>query len=244
MSQTSLTAPAQLFPADVFTSSSTQQYDLGTVGQTSDGRRFRYVKAGGTSLVVGKLQQSPAEDTSNAENLSIGTSAIGATTVTTTTTVTLTANQCAGGYMVVTTGTGAGYTYKIKSHPAATAAVVTFTLEDPIIIATASGSSKIDVHFNLYNGVILNPSTASSAPIGVAVYAITNAQFGWIQTGGPCGVLADGTITVGNTVVASNGTNGAVENATNASTEGQAVVGLALTGITTAEYGTVDLLLD
>ena len=58
-----------------------------------------------------------------------------------------------------------------------------------------------------------------------------------MQVSGPTVLLADGAVTVGTNLVASNGTAGAVEPATGV----QAVVGTALTGIATTEYGAVFL---
>lgn len=233
----SLTAPLALFNADLYTSSSTQQHDLGALGQTVDGRRFRYVKAGGTSLVVGKLQQAIAEDTGE-QNLTPTATSAGATSLTTSTTVTVTANQYQGGFVVVTVDPGVGYMYKILSHPAATGAAVTLSLEDKIQVALTT-TSRIDLVQNPFNGVVVNPTTATSSPLGVAVYPITNAQFGWIQVGGPAVCLADGTVTVGTSVDASNGTAGAVEAHVEAGV--QAPVGYAMTGIATTEYGTIFL---
>lgn len=229
---------------DLTANTSTQQHNLGERAVTNDGRAFRYVKAGASDLVPGKLQQSPAEIT-NHENLTPSAASVGDTSITVTLGATLaTANQYANGWAVVTVTPGQGYQYKIKSHPAAAqSASLTLQLVDPIQVALTT-SSRIDLVQNPYSGVILNPATATSAPIGVAVYPITASQYGWVQVGGPASVLADGAVTVGNLVVASNGTAGAVENAVNASTEAQAVVGCALTGIATTEYGLVDLLLD
>lgn len=233
-------ANLQISPQDLFTSSSTQGTDLGAYGTTGDGRGFRYCLAGATSLVAGKLQQSSAEDTSNFQALTITNAAVGATSVTTTTTVTLTANQLAGGLLTVESATtGAGFTYKIKGNTAATAAVTTIYLEDPIIVAT-TGTALVDAIPNPYAGIIVNPATASSAPVGVAVYNITNAQYGWVQTSGPVSCLADGAVTVGTALVASNATAGALE----ALTGVQAPVAIALTGIATTDYGFVKLLLD
>ncbi len=238
---TSLTHDVQSVGQSLFSDSSVQLHALGERAVTSDGRVFRYCKAGATALVPGKLQQGPAENTTNFQNLSVAVSSAGATTVTTTSTVTLTENQLAGGLLTVTAATtGAGYTYRIKSHPAATASVVTFTLEDPIITAT-TGTVTIDVHPNPYNGVIVNPSTATSAPVGVAVYPITATYYGWIQTHGPVSVLSDGGDAVGASVVASNGTDGAVEDVTGTA---QAIVGTRLTGCATGEYGLVNLSID
>lgn len=234
-----LSAPLLVAGQNLFSTSATQNAGIGTYAETTDGRGFRYTLAGAVTLVPGKLQQGPAEDTTNFQNLAVTASAIGSLTVTTSTTVTLTANQVAGGTLIVTTSTGAGYVYRIASHPAATAAAVTFTLEDPIIVATTT-SSRIDVQPSPYAGVVVNPSTATSAPVGVAVFAVVNAQYGWIQTHGPAPILADGTVVVGTAVVASNATAGAVE----ALTGVQAPVGTAVTGAATTEYGLVFLTID
>jgi len=217
---------------------------LGTKLVTPDGRAFRYVLAGASALVTGNLLQSPAEATGNQSRI-VAAAAVGATSVTTTDTVTVTANQYAGGYLIPTgeAGTGRGEVYRIKSHPAATGAVCTFQLEDPIQVALSS-SSQVDLVASPYSGVIQNPTTASGCVVGVAVNDITAAQYGWIQTRGISAPLADGALTVGALVVASNGTAGAVEVATNASTEAQAPVGYAATGVATTENGAVFLTID
>lgn len=228
----------QITAGDLTLNTSTQQHKLGERATTGDGRIFRYCKAGGTALVPGKLQQSSAEDTAT-QDLACAAAAIGATTVTTTTTVTVTANEYAEGFLVVTVTPGQGYQYKIKSHPAATAAVVTLTLEDPIVVALTT-ASRVDLVRNPYSAVIVNPTTATSTPIGVAVAAITASQYGWIQTGGVATILSDGGSTVGTNVSASNGTAGAVEAAVTA----QAAIAVAVTGVATTEYGAFKLFIE
>lgn len=240
---TSLTGPVLAEYQDLFSSTTTQGgpnggLNLGAKAYTGDGREYRFVLAGGTALVPGKLQQSAAE-TTGWENLGVAVAAIGATQITTTSTVTVLANQWAGGYVNVEVTSGQGYSYKIKGNPAATSAVVTIQLEDPIQIALNASTTKIDVIANPYSGVIVNPSSATGAVVGSAVFPIVAAQYGWIQVAGVANILADGTLTVGNAVVASNATAGAVENAVNGSTEAQAYVGTALTAVSTTEYGSI-----
>ena len=124
-----LTGETQIIGQQLHSSSSVPQHILGELAWTADGRGFRYCKAGDTALVPGKVYQASAEDGTNLQNLVVATSAIGATTITTTSTVTLTANQVAGGLIIIESATlGAGQSFRIKSHPAATTAVVTFTL--------------------------------------------------------------------------------------------------------------------
>lgn len=243
MGQSQLTGPVTVASQGIFTQSSTIQQNVGEIAYTNDGRAFRYVKAGGTALVAGLLQQSAAEDTTNFQNLTAAVNSVGDTTVTTTSTVTLTANQLAGGFLVIESATtGAGFTYRIKSHPAVTAAVVTFTLEDPIIVAT-TGTVNIDVHKNPYDQVIVMPTTSTSAPVGFAVYNITAAYFGWICSHGPTAALAQGTVVVGDGVIpAETSVAGTVVSQGNDTHDAE--VGYALTGIASTDYGLVFATID
>lgn len=224
----------------LYSSSSTQYHALGEKMVAADGREFRYCKAGGTALVPGKLQQSSAEDTGT-QNLACAAAAIGATSVTTTTTVTVTANEYAGGYLMVTVTPGQGYQYKIKSHPAASGAAVTLTLEDPILVALTT-NSRVDLVRSPFAGVVVNPTTLTSCPIGAAVYPVAANEYGWIQVKGACNLLADGANAVGSNLVASNGQAGAVEDA--AAPGAQPFVGTAITGAADTEYGAVYLMLN
>lgn len=234
---TTISSQVLVSPEDVFATYATQYSTLGAKATTGDGRAFRYCLAGGTALVPGKLQQSSAEDTSNYQNLAAAAAAIGATQLTISTSTTVTANALAGGLLTVTTSTGAGYTYQIGGNTATSAATgLVITLNDPLIVATDT-NSRFDVIPNPFSGVIVNPTTATSAPCGVAVYPVTAAQYGWVLVQGAFGVLLDDqTITVGTALVASNQAAGAVEPLTGV----QAPVGTALTGVATTQYGLVN----
>jgi hypothetical protein len=240
---TKLSSPIQAVPLPLMASETTQSVALGTKVWSDDGRAFRYVKAGGTALVQGKLQQSGPEDTAHQGLAVAAAAAIGATTVTVTLGASaVTANEYAEGFLIITVTPGEGFQYKIKSHPAAdSSASVVLTLEDPIEVALTT-SSKADMVLNPYSAVILNPTALSSVPIGVAVYPIPDSNFGWIQVEGVAAILADGANAVGSDVVASNGTAGAVEDA--ASSGAQPLVGRCVTGAATGEYGAVLLNLE
>lgn len=223
-------------PQELFTSSATQGIDLGAFATSGDGRAFRYVLAGATALVPGKLQQSAAEDTTNWENLTPAAAAIGATTITITTSTTNAVNVFANGYMVVTVTPGQGYMYQVKSNAASAAGNLTVVLADPIQVALTT-SSRIDFIPSPYMNAIVNPTTATGTVIGAAIYPIAAAQYGWVQTHGPASVLAQGTVVVGSQVAASSTTAGAV-----VATSGVlANVGYAITGIATTEYGAIFL---
>jgi hypothetical protein len=217
-------------------------HSLGEKMFSPDGRAWRYVRAGGT-LVLGNLLQGPAE-TAGAQSRIVAAAVVGALEVTTTDTLTATANQFAGGWIVVTgeAGTGTGGQYRIKSHPAVTAAVCTFVLEDPIQVAL-SAATQVDIVQNIYNGVIQMPTAYTSCVVGVASNEITDGNYGWIQVAGVAAVKNDatGAVVVGNQVVASKATVGSIQAAANDSTELYASVGYAVTGIATSEWGSVKL---
>lgn len=236
-----LTSDPESIPQPLFSESSTAQAQVGQRVVTPDGRVYRYCLAGGTALVPGKLYQAPAQIT-NHQNLTPTATAVGATSVTVTLGATAaTLNQYAGGYLVVTVTPGQGYQYLISGHAAAdSSGTLTLNLADPIAVALTT-SSRVDLVLNPFSGVIVNPATVTSVPVGVAVYPVTAAYYGWLQTGGVANVLADGALTVGSLVAASDATAGAVEVASSATLN---IVGSAVTGVATTEYGAVKLTLD
>lgn len=180
--------------------STTQQHTLGEKAVSSDGRTFRYVKAGASALVPGNVIQSPAIVANHVNLTPTAAVAVGDTTVTLTLGATAaTANQYAGGYLTVEKGTtGAGQTLLIKSHPAASSsATLLVTLSDPFVTAT-SGTVTMSLVRSNYDSVIQTPvTTLTGTPVGVALYPIAASSFGWIVSRGITGVTADGAITVG-----------------------------------------------
>lgn len=202
---TSLGSTTPVTAQDLYTSSTTQQHNLGEKAYSPDGRTFRYVKVGGTALVPGNVIQSPAVVANHVNLTPTANAAVGDTTITVTLGATAaTANQYAGGMLVVEKGTtGAGQSLLIKSHPAASSgATLTLTLSDPFVVAT-SGTVTMSLIANNYNGVIQYPvTTGTGVPVGVAVSAIAASSYGWICSKGLVGVLADGAQTVGVTAAA------------------------------------------
>lgn len=213
-------------------------HTLGSLGVDGTGRKYRYVQAGAL-LVVGNALQSKVENTAD-QGLAFAAAAVGATSVTTTTTVTVDANEYANGYLVVSITPDLGRSYRIKSHPAASAGTLVITLYDPIVTAWTT-DTRADLVANPYSNVIQNPIAPTSNCVGVAVAAIASASYGWIGTGGIHGTLSDGVTAVGTMVVVSNGTAGAVEDT--ASTT-QQIVGVAAAGIASGENGAIFWTLD
>lgn len=192
-----------LLAQEMFVSSASAQHKLGTRGYTEDGRAFRYVKAGASDLVAGNTIQSPAIVANHLANTPPA-AAIGTKSFTYTPGATLgTADQYADGWLQVDTTPGNGYTLGINGHAAfASATAFTLNLDDPIQVALTT-SSRVGLLANPYNGVIQFPvTTATGSLVGIATYVITAAQYGWIQTWGPCSVLIAGTPALGAEVLA------------------------------------------
>jgi hypothetical protein len=241
--QTQLSGAVQIAAQGLYESKSTAQTDIGALIYTNDGRGYRYCENAATAQVVGKLYQAAAEDTSNMQEITITNAAVGDTTIVSTDTVTLAADLLAGGFLLVSEGTlGVGHVYKLKGNTAATGAVVTFNLDEPVRVAT-TGTAKVDVKKNPYKDVVVAPTTATSGPVGVAQHAIAADEFGWIQTHGVAGVLAQGTVVVGDDIVpAETTTTGTVVSRADASLS--ATVGFALHGGASTDFAMVFLTID
>ena len=229
-----------IYGINPFETEDTPQHQLGTLGFTADGRKFRYARAGATALVAGDVLQSPAEVTGNQSRI-VAAAAIGAKSITTTDTVTTTADQFVDGYIIVTgeASTGTGHIYRIKSHPVVSAAVATFELYDAIEVALTA-TTQVDIVANPYRGVIQWPATQTGSAIGTAFLAAPIDSYTWIQTGGVAAVLTTGTVAVGANVSASTGSAAAVETATAA----LPTLGYALTGVANGEVGAIHLIID
>lgn len=208
-----ITSQPLTFPQGLFSEDTVQNADFGAKASTSDGRTYRFVKVGGTALVAGNVFDGPAT-VPNHKNITVAAAAaVAAKQVTVTLGATAaTANQYAGGVMVVNDVDGQGFTYGIKSHPAAdaSAALVVTLNDDETIQVALTTSSQVSLVANRYNGVIIHASTETGVPVGVAIKNITAGSFGWIQSGGPVSCLSDATVgTLGSLVSASATTNGA-----------------------------------
>lgn len=243
MAQSQLTGAVQVAAQGIYSESSSALHGIGELVHSNDGRAFRYAKVGATALVPGKLYQSSAEDTTNMQELTVTAPSAGDTSITTTSMVTLSANALAGGFLtIVSATTNAGQVMKIKSHAAASAAVVTLNLEDPVPYAP-TGTVVIDCIPNPYSGVVVAPTTETSSAVGAALYKVTAAYHGWLQTHGPCPLLAVSAITVGDRVIVAGATAAGGVSVEGANTISGAI-GSALTGIADTAYGFVFLTID
>ena len=204
---------------DLFTESEVQQHPLGALGIDNYGNKYRYAQNGGSALTTGNLLQEAAEVT-NFRSMAVNTAAaIGANEgeVTLGGTAT-TANQFEDGHLWVESSTGIGQQFRIVRHDvqSTTDGSCTFVIDRPLKIALTT-SSQVSVRKNAYDGVIQTPATTQTGrPVGVALYAMTAAYYGWIGTGGDFAVLMDaGTNTANDAqaLIVSVGTAGCAEGA-------------------------------
>ena len=214
----SLNANQKLSFIDLYSSDTTQPgpFSVGAIMWGSNGKSFRYVLNGGAPLVKGNLLQAAAEDTTY-ENMAVGTAGVvgDAFLQITNGTATITSQQFEGGSIsVYTAGTvaiGDEYTITAVTGTLTTGGALKVWLDRPLRYAYTT-SAKVNMKRNLCSGVIQFPQTTqTSVPVGVAIYELPLATYGWIQTYGLVGALSDNsTFAVGSALSPSLAVAGAV----------------------------------
>jgi len=205
ISQRAAVGPLSLVANGAFQTSTDSSLStlVGTRFDTSDGREVTLVLNGAVALAAGVLVQDAAV-VPNHQNLAVTAyqaySANG--NVPAKVTVTLgataaTANQYAGGFVVVNDNAGEGQTLRIASHPAAalsTALVLTLEEGATVAITTASEVSLVSAHGK---DVIVQPTTVTNAQVGVTISPIAASAYGFVVSRGLVSCLAQGAIGVG-----------------------------------------------
>ena len=175
---------------------SDQRHKLGTRMALADGRVFRYAKDSGSGIAAGRLVQAPATDAADDMDLAWSAgAAVGGTTITTGTSLTITKDQYKEGWLYTNDGAGEGQIYPIKSNTAVSGAagcVFTIDDEDGFAVALTATSSLFGVVYNLYDGVLVQPTTITNAAVGVSTTTVTASYYTWLQTWGPCALLDTG----------------------------------------------------
>lgn len=190
-----------------------------------DGRVFRYAHFV-SAVGVGKLAAQDASVTNTASLAgkyvnSAGTATdytTDATTVYLKDTDTFTTDDAAdvyaGGYLHVTDDQGEGFTYRIKSNAAGTAAgLMRLDLYDNLQLAINSESSA-QLTGSLYRNLAISNNGTDDNVVGLAMRSVTAGYYAWVQTWGVGTVLADesaGTVAAGTIAQVSDGVNGAAQ---------------------------------
>lgn len=111
--------------------------------------------------------------------------------------VTATADQFAGGYITVISGSGSGYTYRIAGNTATSDNIPTtghifMDLYDPIVrpLGTDSDITITGCRYaNLEAAISPGSGTGYCIPAGVTLTGMSATNWGWVQTKGIGGVL-------------------------------------------------------
>lgn len=179
---------------DIYTTSSTQRYALGTKLVYSDGRVFRYAKNGGTALSKAYMTTSEALMAHTLEEIqaSMGTSIeIGdyEFQIDVTTGGTFVEDEFAQGFLIVNKSTGMGDIYKVVANliDSSDDTLMRVQLETPIRTALAAGT-ELTLVKSPWRDVDVMPTTAEGTPAGIPLVAVTANYYCWLQTGGyaPC----------------------------------------------------------
>jgi hypothetical protein len=219
-------ANPQLIDFDPYNVSTIGTMEFGAHLDVSDGRAFRYAKAGTVGpIAVGKIATAPAEKL-NHQNLAIAVAAsAGVNTITLTLGATTSVLQeYSEGRVSINSGPGAGQTYKISDQQFAAASTNQLvTIFDPISIPLTTVSTGTLSH-NAYNGT-LNVASQVTRITGVPLVNVpasaflvnqgfvSGQSFYWGQTKGIATILGDGagsTIPLGSRLVSSGSVVGAV----------------------------------
>jgi len=177
---------------------------VGSRWDLSDGREVTLVStAAATTVAPGKLYQDPAI-VPNHQNIAVAayTAYSNNGNVPAKVTVTLgataaTANQYAGGFVVVNDANGEGQTLRIASHPAADAsATLAITLEDGPNTALTTSSEVCLLPAHGAN-IIIQPTTVTGAQVGIGLCPIAPSSYGFLVSKGITSALAGGAIGAG-----------------------------------------------
>ena len=188
-----------------------KKHKLGSVMQIAN--TWYVYGSAGEAVVAGQLMEGAANISTEDEDLAVATTAAGATAVTVTMGAAVDLNEYADAIMFVNDGggTGEGFRYRVKSHPAGTAIAVTLDHEDGLITALTNGTDKVGFSKPPSSGFLISNTTALNACVGVTMNDVASGSYGWLQFKGPGVCLIQGTPGVGTGLMRSNGTTGAVE---------------------------------
>ena len=180
---------------DTYVTSATQNYALGTIRETSDGRRFRYARAGASPITRALMQQTAVADTKFIDITQTGHAQVAAATSITvlcTTGSGVAANYFAGGMLVVTTGTNAGDLYRIVSSALEnTDTLLDLVLAEPLRNAIAA-TDKVAIFPNRWQATVVVPTTTATAAIaGVPLVDVAANYYYWAQTRGVAPLIVD-----------------------------------------------------
>lgn len=223
---------------NLFSSNDAPQFAIGTKFERSDGNIYRYA-AFGASVVRGAAVASDISESSlvDSDNIVIAPASAVAVQGETMkpgsidshyveiTLASVTADQYAGGYLVITDDTGEGFEYRIRGNSATddpATGNIRIELYDKIQVAL-DATSDIAINSSRWNNVE-GATTTDFDVCGIAVTNQDSGDFGWVCSKGAVQFLDSGGCTAGQ-AIAPSATAGALADAA-AATEN--LVGICL----------------
>ena len=236
--------PSPSFPAiihggeeEVFNSYATERAGvmIGAKYLLPDGRTFRYTHAGGTSLVVGNLNQAVVHTTNySAEAVASAAAKDRQLTGVDSTVGNIAISQFKFGY-VYTDNTTALPMMQIKDNlniVTAGDADGIFNLFTPIPTALVGGTDTLCYFENPWEDVIIHDSPNTAMCIGICKIALTTLYWGWVQTAGPTTAHYDSSTTpiagIGDPVGPDQAVDGAVSGLATDDEDTVNIIGTAL----------------
>ena len=234
----------QGFAQDIYSESGTPLEAIGTMRILSDGRAFAYARAGAVALAAGKVTQTAIPSATANDEIVAANAAVGDNNISVTFGGAVTENFYKDGYLWVNDDTGEGHLYRVAGHAAGTTAVVVY-LKDAIRKAVTAGAGTVSVVEQPQDLVLVYPTTGTGAPAGIPPIDVKANYYFWNQVKGPCPVLTDGTLVIGQHVRVSDGTAGAVEPLDRDGTaEDEASIGTVLAVNASTEYSLIMLAIE
>ena len=191
---------------DLFSEVANPKFAIGTKVQRADGNVYRYAQFGAITsagfVVAPKMKESAQAYSANAiiatssafqqptETTGVYPSMLGSKYVVAQI-GTKTADQFAGGYFGVVSGTGIGNTYRIKGNKASNGTATTIELYDTIVkgLDTTSDITIAPSKYANLEAATADVTTDTALPVGVTLVDIgTDGSYGWVLTKGITGV--------------------------------------------------------
>ncbi len=239
--------------AEVFETSATKGYGLGTRMHVPDGRVFRRARADTTALVVGRTAQQalPHIKTINQEIAEKATGEKADVVVVNVPVSTAPIDFPVGlfdeGLLYVVSGGGAGHVYRIENSLEGNSVngTLTLTLEAAAEMigrqGTASATtSRVTLLQNKFTALTLTNAPPYMPVVGVTPVAVAASAFYWLQVQGAAAVLQEGDLRAGLPVAASYEDKGAVTHAVvvvpDPATTQESIVRGSSQGLAVADY--------
>jgi len=204
-------------PDDICTVDTVQKYPLGTLF-VSGLRRYYYCFAGGTcypqlgaykakksnTVAVAPTQKTAAEMAASYPGETLASGVDGSKYIAVTidteighlTTGVLSANELAGGFIVVGNGSGqAPQMFQIVSHPAlaTTGGTLVVELDMKLGSSITAATTTLELIENPFYHIAADGSGGDYVSyFGIPAIGATDGQWLWVQTWGPCWITSDG----------------------------------------------------